>query len=66
MNAMSARGVKFNDADLIGIPLRVIIGEKNLKNNNIELQFRADKRVEVVNVEDALSKIREAVQGSVV
>ena len=26
-------GVKFNDADLIGIPLRVILGPKNLKDN---------------------------------
>ena len=59
-------GVKFKDADLIGVPLRVVIGEKNLKNNMIELQFRADKRVEVINVEEALSKIREAVRGTAI
>jgi prolyl-tRNA synthetase len=33
-------GVKFKDADLIGIPLQVIIGEKNLKNNEIEIKVR--------------------------
>jgi len=44
----------------------VVIGEKNLKNNMIELQFRADKRLEVINVEEALSKIREAVQGTAI
>lgn len=59
-------GVKFKDADLIGVPLRVVIGEKNLKNNMIELQFRADKRLEVINVEAALSKIREAAQGTAI
>jgi len=48
------------------VPLRVVIGEKNLKNNMIELQFRADKRLEVINVEAALSKIREAAQGTAI
>ncbi|MBK6538717.1 MAG: hypothetical protein IPG09_13385 [Ignavibacteria bacterium] len=31
-------GVKFNDADLIGIPVQLIIGEKNLKEGNIEIK----------------------------
>jgi len=33
-------GVKFNDADLIGLPLRVTVGEKNLKNGMVELKKR--------------------------
>ena len=33
-------GVKFNDADLIGIPLRVILGPKNLKNGKAEIKIR--------------------------
>jgi len=28
------------DADLIGVPIHVIVGEKNLKNNNIEIKIR--------------------------
>lgn len=36
-------GVKFSDADLIGIPYQLIISEKNLKNNQIELRYRKDK-----------------------
>lgn len=55
-------GVKFKDADLIGVALRVVIGEKNLKNNMIELQFRADKRLELVSVEDAPAKIAQALK----
>ncbi|HZV11842.1 MAG TPA: His/Gly/Thr/Pro-type tRNA ligase C-terminal domain-containing protein, partial [Candidatus Kapabacteria bacterium] len=33
-------GVKFNDADLLGMPLQIICGEKNLKNGNVELKIR--------------------------
>jgi len=37
-------GVKFKDADLIGIPIQVIIGEKNLKENKVEIKKRRNKR----------------------
>jgi prolyl-tRNA synthetase len=33
-------GVKFNDADLIGIPLRITVGQKNLVQGNVELRVR--------------------------
>jgi prolyl-tRNA synthetase len=35
-------GVKFNDADLIGVPLQIIIGDKNLKDGKVEIKTRAD------------------------
>ena len=35
-------GVKFKDADLIGIPLRVVIGERGLKEGTIEIKWRTD------------------------
>jgi len=35
-------GVKFKDADLIGVPLRVTIGEKGLKNETVELKPRSE------------------------
>lgn len=38
-------GVKFKDADLIGIPLQVIIGERSLKNNYIEVKRRRTKEI---------------------
>lgn len=34
-------GVKFKDADLIGIPLRITVGERGLANGNIELKYRS-------------------------
>ena len=50
-------GVKFKDADLIGIPYRIIIGEKNLKEGLVELKERKTGQVEKVKMEDAVDKI---------
>lgn len=52
-------GVKFNDADLIGIPLQLIIGEKNLKDGNVEIKIRKSGERLIVKKEDAASKIAE-------
>ena len=41
-------GVKFKDADLIGIPYRIIIGEKNLKEGLVEIKERKTGVVEKV------------------
>jgi prolyl-tRNA synthetase len=46
-------GVKFKDADLIGIPLRLTIGGKGLKEGVIELKWRASKDVRKVPLADA-------------
>jgi prolyl-tRNA synthetase len=50
-------GVKFKDADLIGIPYRIIIGEKNLKEGLVELKERKTGVVEKVKIEEAVEKI---------
>jgi prolyl-tRNA synthetase len=50
-------GVKFKDADLIGIPHRIIIGEKNLKEGLVELKERKTGQVEKVKVEEAVERI---------
>jgi prolyl-tRNA synthetase len=50
-------GVKFKDADLIGIPWRIIIGEKNLKEGLVEIKERKTGRVEKVDVEAAVQQI---------
>lgn len=36
-------GVKFKDADLIGIPIRVTLGKKSLQENKVEVKFRGEK-----------------------
>ncbi len=50
-------GVKFKDADLIGIPWRIIIGEKNLKEGLVEIKERMTGRVEKVSVDAAVQQI---------
>jgi prolyl-tRNA synthetase len=50
-------GVKFNDADLLGMPLRVAVGERGLKNGTVELKQRRQSEVEVVAVEDLVQRV---------
>ena len=54
-------GVKFKDADLIGIPLRLTIGGKGLKEGVIELKWRTAKDVAKVPLAEAEAKLRAAV-----
>jgi prolyl-tRNA synthetase len=51
-------GVKFKDADLIGIPLRITLGEKNLKKGLVEIKKRRTGEVLLINQEEALSKVK--------
>ncbi|MBF0328162.1 MAG: proline--tRNA ligase [Nitrospirae bacterium] len=50
-------GVKFKDADLIGIPIQVVIGEKGLKEGIVEVKDRMTKQTEKIAVENAVAKI---------
>ncbi|MBI4626862.1 MAG: proline--tRNA ligase [Verrucomicrobia bacterium] len=54
-------GVKFKDADLIGIPLRLTIGGKGLKEGIVELKWRAQKDVAKVPLADAEARVAAAV-----
>ena len=45
-------GVKFKDADLIGIPLRVVIGGKGLKEGQVEIKWRTADAPDKVPVEE--------------
>ena len=55
-------GVKFNDADLIGSPIRITIGEKALQNGMVELKKRIDKENQNVLVENLISTIVEIIK----
>jgi prolyl-tRNA synthetase len=54
-------GVKFKDADLIGIPLRVTLGEKNLKKGLVEIKKRRTGDVLLVKKEEVFSKVKELI-----
>ncbi|MDO5113751.1 MAG: proline--tRNA ligase [Planctomycetia bacterium] len=52
-------GVKFNDVDLIGFPLRVVIGPKGLANGEVEVKWRWDENVTMLPLEQAGKVIGE-------
>src|SRR5207249_1212464 len=55
-------GVKFADADLIGIPLRVTVSKRNLKENALELKLRSASDSEMVPLAGAGERIAEIVR----
>jgi prolyl-tRNA synthetase len=50
-------GVKFKDADLIGIPLRVTVGPRALERGCVEVKARAESEVAVVPVTEAAARL---------
>ena len=52
-------GPKFKDAELIGVPVRVTLGERNLKDGNVEVFYRLDDKTDVVAVGDVVSVVRK-------
>ena len=52
-------GVKFNDADLIGIPLRITVGERGLKEKMVEFRERATGSESKVPVERVAEAVKE-------
>jgi prolyl-tRNA synthetase len=50
-------GVKFNDADLLGMPVRVVVGERGLKNGIFELKGRRDEEAEPVPIEAVAQRV---------
>ncbi len=55
-------GVKFNDADLIGCPIRVTVGEKGLKEGMVELKPRKVKENQLVPVEKIVEEIKSILE----
>jgi prolyl-tRNA synthetase len=55
-------GVKFKDADLIGIPLRLTVGAKGLKDGVFELKWRRSKEVQRIPVAGAEAGVAAAVR----
>jgi prolyl-tRNA synthetase len=55
-------GVKFKDCDLIGIPLRVTIGERNLKEGYVEFKSRNEKESQRIRKEEIVEKVVDHVR----
>jgi prolyl-tRNA synthetase len=56
-------GVKFNDADLLGIPLRVTVSSRTLKESSVEIKWRHENDTELVPLNEAVKKLKELIKG---
>lgn len=55
-------GVMFSDADLIGVPLRIVVSPRNLDEGVFELNSRDKKISEKINPADALERVKELIK----
>ncbi len=55
-------GEKFYDADLIGIPIQLILGEKNLNLGKCEIKYRDTREIVVIGIKDLLKVVQEFYQ----
>jgi prolyl-tRNA synthetase len=56
-------GVKFKDADLIGVPVRLVVGAKSLQEGQVEISLRRDRERQMTAVADAVARVTELVRG---
>lgn len=54
-------GVKFNDADLLGIPLRVVVSSRTLKSGSVEIKWRSEKESQLLPLEGIVDKVMDQV-----
>jgi prolyl-tRNA synthetase len=54
-------GVKFKDADLIGIPVRVTVGRRSVAEGNVEMKLRSETESQNVTIEKAADTAIELV-----
>jgi prolyl-tRNA synthetase len=57
-------GVKFKDADLVGLPIRIAVGRKGLADGKVEWKLRSGKAVELVPLAEAAAKAAALVRGA--
>ena len=60
----AAAGVKFNDADLLGLPLRLVVSPRNLKAGVVELKGRMDSEPDTIDMDVVIRKVRERLAAS--
>lgn len=54
-------GVKFNDADLIGCPVRITVGERGLKEGKLEVKARTASQAELVMIEEIVTAVKQLI-----
>jgi prolyl-tRNA synthetase len=53
----SSPGEKFADADLIGIPIRILVSEKTLEKESVEIKYRKSGKIEIVKIKNLIKKL---------
>ena len=56
-------GVKFNDADLLGMPVRVTISPRTLEKGSVEVKKRSEKDSQLVPLEGVAQKLKKLIKG---
>ena len=59
---MASPGERFRDADLIGIPIRVTISKRSLKNGGVEFKLRKDSDSNIITPEDAIPAAQKHIE----
>jgi len=54
-------GVKFNDADLLGIPFRITVSKRTVANDSVEMKRRTEKQAELVPLAEAAKRLKELI-----
>ena len=52
-------GVKFNDADLLGLPVRLVVSTRNLKQNVVEVKRRSESEAVTLPPDEVVAKVKE-------
>jgi prolyl-tRNA synthetase len=58
-------GVKFNDADLLGIPLRLTLSPRTLQNHSVEAKWRMEKEAQLLPLDNLAVRVKKLIDESV-
>ena len=61
---LESPGVKFNDADLLGIPLRAVVSPRTMKSQSVEVKRRSEKEGRLVPAEEVMAMLGELLRGT--
>ena len=56
-------GVKFNDADLLGLPARLVVSPRNLRNDEVEIKARSGGDARMIPTTEAVARVEEILAG---
>jgi prolyl-tRNA synthetase len=58
-------GVKFKDADLIGIPYRITIGKRFAKEGEVEVRMRKDGLIKSLSPDEAVAEVVNTIRAEI-